>query len=94
MQALADHDVAFESHIYAYGPHGFSTCDSAVQALDGAVCRRISGWVEDSIGWLKTGTTLSVLLEKRKQGGVLPSTADTVSGAVLQQARTSVPVTA
>ncbi len=53
MQALADHDVAFESHIYAYGPHGFSTCDSAVQALDGAVCRRISGWVEDSIGWLK-----------------------------------------
>lgn len=53
MQALADHDIAFESHIYAYGPHGFSTADTSVQNRDSVICGRVSGWVEDSIGWLK-----------------------------------------
>lgn len=53
MQALADNDIAFESHIYAYGPHGFSTGDSSVQGRDTVICGRASDWVEDSIGWLK-----------------------------------------
>ena len=54
MQALCDHNIAFESHIYAYGPHGFSTCDSSIQNLTAAPhCSRIPNWVGDSIGWLK-----------------------------------------
>ena len=49
---LARHDVAFESHIYAYGPHGFSTCDSSIQSLDD-ICDRVPNWVPDSIRWLR-----------------------------------------
>ena len=54
MEALAEAEVSFESHIYSYGPHGFSTCDSSVALLDPHVyCRRIPQWVNDSIEWLK-----------------------------------------
>lgn len=53
MQALADHGIAFESHIYAYGPHGFSTCDTSIQSRDTEICERVPNWVGDSIGWLR-----------------------------------------
>jgi len=53
MQALAENNIAFESHIYAYGPHGFSTCDTSVQSADTIVCSRTPNWVPDSIGWLR-----------------------------------------
>lgn len=53
MDALVKAGVSFESHIYAYGPHGFSTCDSSVRVPTISFCRRIPNWVEDSIGWLK-----------------------------------------
>lgn len=54
MQALCEHNIAFESHIYAYGPHGFSTCDSSIQNMTAAPhCSRIPNWVGDSVGWLK-----------------------------------------
>lgn len=51
--ALAAHGIGFESHIYAYGPHGFSTGNSAVMAPDAKLCCRAPGWVADSLGWLK-----------------------------------------
>lgn len=53
MTALNEKGISFESHIYAYGPHGFSTCDSSVQDKDSEMCGRIFHWVEDSLGWLK-----------------------------------------
>lgn len=53
MTALNERGISFESHIYAYGPHGFSTCDSSVQAKETSMCSRIPHWVEDSIHWLK-----------------------------------------
>lgn len=53
MGALARCNITFESHIYAYGPHGFSTCDSSVHSMATPVCSRVPNWVEDSIGWLK-----------------------------------------
>ena len=53
MEALTKVDVTFESHIYAYGPHGFSTCDTSVQSKDTQICERAPHWVEDSIGWLR-----------------------------------------
>lgn len=53
IQALALYGVSFESHIYAYGPHGFTTGDTSVQHKDTVICSRVPHWVEDSISWLK-----------------------------------------
>ncbi|MCM1025315.1 MAG: alpha/beta hydrolase [Roseburia sp.] len=53
LSALSRNGVSFESHIYAYGPHGFSTCDSSVQGKETEMCDRIPRWVEDSVGWLR-----------------------------------------
>lgn len=53
MNALAKAGVAFESHIYAYGPHGFSTGDTSVQNADAGLCPCAKGWVSDSISWLR-----------------------------------------
>lgn len=53
MDALDKANVAFESHIYAYGPHGFSTCDPSVQPRDTLLCDRTPRWVADSIAWLR-----------------------------------------
>lgn len=52
MEALTNAGISFESHIYAYGPHGFSTCDSSIQKKDTVICTRVPHWVEDSISWL------------------------------------------
>lgn len=50
---LVKHDISFESHIYGYGPHGFSTAESAVIKLDTEISNRAKDWVTDSIEWLK-----------------------------------------
>lgn len=52
-QALVKYDISFESHIYAYGPHGFSTGDTSVQYRDTVICSRAPHWVADSLEWLK-----------------------------------------
>ena len=51
--ALDKAGVAFECHIYAFGPHGFSTGDSSIQSTDSGLCCRAPNWVSDSIGWLR-----------------------------------------
>ncbi len=51
--ALANNGVNFESHIYAYGPHGFSTGNSSVMASGANICNRAADWMTDSIEWLK-----------------------------------------
>lgn len=53
VMALAKHNISFESHIYAYGPHGFSTADESVLAPETQICNRAPHWVSDSIEWLK-----------------------------------------
>ncbi|MBR4026985.1 MAG: alpha/beta hydrolase, partial [Lachnospiraceae bacterium] len=53
IEALTIHDVAYESHIYAYGPHGFSTYDSSIEHPEKKLCNRVPNWVNDSIEWLK-----------------------------------------
>lgn len=53
MEALAEHNVVFESHIYAYGPHGKSTLATAPLGGDDIYCSRMRNWVEDSISWLR-----------------------------------------
>ena len=53
MNALNRFQTSFECHIYAYGPHGFSTGDPSVQGLETVFPRRGSDWVDDSISWLR-----------------------------------------
>lgn len=50
-EALAAHGIPFESHIYSYGGHGFSTGDDSI--INNSQSERVSHWVSDSIGWLK-----------------------------------------
>ncbi len=51
-EALARNGISFESHIYAFGPHGFSVCSSSVQNPKSSICSRVPNWVRDSISWL------------------------------------------
>ena len=50
LAALEQNDIAFESHIYANGPHGLSTGDSSITA--DRFSSRYPRWVGDSISWL------------------------------------------
>lgn len=50
MQALAEHAIMYESHIYSYGGHGYSTGNSSIGFMKQS--KRIPNWVNDSIGWL------------------------------------------
>lgn len=65
--------IIFESHIYAFGPHGFSVGDTAIQTRESAFCERIPNWVQDSVGFLKdvmgdfcVGTVEDKILSKPK----------------------------
>lgn len=58
--ALAEKGVPFESRIYSYGGHGFSTGEDWI--INNSLSSRIPDWVNDSIGWLKE--TLGTLTMK------------------------------
>ena len=58
--ALAENGIPFESRIYSYGGHGFSTADDWI--INNSLSPRIPHWVDDSIGWLKE--TLGTLTMK------------------------------
>lgn len=51
--ALTKACVSFESHIYAYGPHGFSSCDPSTHPIGTPIAARARSWMADSISWLK-----------------------------------------
>ena len=51
LTALGRSGVTFESHVYAYGEHGFSTAAPGLNAA-GAVPERTRHWVADAISWL------------------------------------------
>ena len=66
VDALCACDIAFESHIYANGPHGLSTGDESINGQD--FSGRYCSWVEDSIAWLSDvmgGVTAGGLTEPR-----------------------------
>lgn len=50
-QVLAENDVPFETHIYAFGGHGFTTGERWLNDVD--LCSRVPDWVPGSIAWLK-----------------------------------------
>lgn len=49
-KALVEKGISFESHIYSYGMHGFST--GAGWLNQTKISRRTRDWVEDSVEWL------------------------------------------
>lgn len=51
MEALSEHQITFESSIYSYGNHGFSTAEEHL--VGDTVCSRLPRWVSDSILWLE-----------------------------------------
>lgn len=53
LNALNRYGISFESHIYNYGPHGFSTGDYSIQNKNTLISARAKNWAADSIGWLR-----------------------------------------
>ncbi len=53
INALVENNISFESHIYSFGPHGFSIANSSVIKKDTDISNRANKWVSDSIEWLK-----------------------------------------
>jgi len=53
IDALDRCGISFDCHIYAYGPHGYSTADASVLTPNTDICGRAGDWVEDSLAWLK-----------------------------------------
>lgn len=72
-QALWEKGIMFESHIYAYGQHGFSTAEPHINT--NPICSRVPNWVADSIAWL--GDMFGVLTPA---GMTEPACAVKVSG--------------
>ncbi|MBR3397205.1 MAG: alpha/beta hydrolase [Lachnospiraceae bacterium] len=50
-QALAEHGVPFESHIYSVGGHAYSIGEASPWGHE--LSPRLKNWVTESIGWLK-----------------------------------------
>lgn len=50
--ALARAGVSFESHIYSFGPHGFSLCTEEEYHLGRDISARVPQWVQASMDWL------------------------------------------
>lgn len=48
---LVQNGISFESHIYSYGPHGFST--GSRQLNSAPITDRARNWINDSLGWLE-----------------------------------------
>lgn len=68
-QALNRYEIQFESHIYAYGGHGFG--NGRPNITNGLLCSRAPRWVEDSITWL--GDVLGVLTAGGMQAPACPA---------------------
>ena len=51
-EALANHKIPFESHIYAFANHGFTTNESFINNRNWC-CNRSADWVRDSVEFLK-----------------------------------------
>ena len=52
VEALYENGISAELHLYAFGPHGFSTARTSI-ADPAELCSRTLHWVEDSISWLE-----------------------------------------
>ncbi|OXN00158.1 alpha/beta hydrolase [Bifidobacterium vansinderenii] len=67
IEALADNGISFESHIYAFGPHGFGSASPSVTDVS-KLSGRARRWLDDAIDWLSEifGTlTLNGMTEPR-----------------------------
>lgn len=71
--ALAEKGVPFESHIYSFGGHGFSTAEDWINT--NSVCPRLPRWVPDSVEWLG-----EVLGKLTRSGFTEPTSAGSMNG--------------
>ncbi len=71
--ALAEKGISFESHIYSYGGHGFSTGEDWI--ITNSACPRLPHWVQDSIEWLG-----EVLGKFSRNGFTEPTAAISMNG--------------
>ena len=54
INALEETGVTFETHIYSFGPHGFSTANQMMQGpIPNTISSRAMQWVSDSLGFLQ-----------------------------------------
>ena len=54
MQALNDHQIPFESHIFQHGKHGLSLAKSHLSAgIEENVNEDVAKWFDLSVNWLK-----------------------------------------
>ena len=53
MAALTEYDISYESHIYSYGPHGFSVANSSCLTPGQKMTNRVRDWVVDNLEWLR-----------------------------------------
>ena len=52
LNALNTKGIPFETHIYSYANHGFSTCEPQLNNRDWC-CNRTPNWIKDSVEWLR-----------------------------------------
>lgn len=52
INALTKAGVPYETHIYSYANHGFSTCEPQLNNREWC-CNRTPNWIHDSIEWLR-----------------------------------------
>lgn len=71
--ALAKNSVPFESHIYSYGGHGFSTGEEWI--ITNSVSERVADWIPDSISWLS-----EVMGKFTRNGFTQPNTSICLNG--------------
>ncbi|MDD3413154.1 MAG: alpha/beta hydrolase [Lachnospiraceae bacterium] len=72
IEALEKTGVTFETHIYSFGPHGFSTANQMMQGPQpDTMSARVQHWVADSIGFLQEifGTFGNCEMSKPLVGG-------------------------
>jgi dipeptidyl aminopeptidase/acylaminoacyl peptidase len=53
MDALLDHDVSLEAHIFPHGQHGLGLGTEETRALDGRVEESVRTWPELLHAWLR-----------------------------------------
>lgn len=49
-KSLTEKGITFESHIYSFGMHGFSTAEPYLNQVK--MSKRVQNWLQDSIEWL------------------------------------------
>ena len=56
-QALAEHNIPFEAHIFPKGPHGMALANEITAASATMIDNRIAEWPRLAAGWMRSLVT-------------------------------------